>query len=128
MRNGVTRYGKLKAPKWSSSDAQKRSIRTYLPKLQIGKETKIKLNSGIYYLKIKYENKYVNNQATAKKNGHSMKKCEAAIIIGEIAFDSNGFVLAGGAVRYFESSLCVVLFCAVLCCVVLCVSYSKTLN
>ena len=126
MRNGVTRYGKLKAPKWSSSDSEKRSIRTYLPKLQIGKETKIKLNSGIYYLKIKYENKYVNNDpaiTATKKNGHSMKKCEAAIIIGEIAFDSNGFVLAGGAVRYFEVPLCFVL-----CCVVLCVSYSKTLN
>jgi len=84
MRNPVDQYGKLKPPKWSTLD-KKKSIRTYLPKLAIGGESQIKLNSGIYYLTIKYENDQI-----AEDN-------EAAIIIGEIAFDNRGFVLAAGA-------------------------------
>jgi len=84
MRNPVDQYGKLKPPKWSTLD-KKKSIRTYLPKLAIGGETQIKLNTGIYYLTIKYSNDQI-----AEDN-------EAAIIIGEIAFDNRGFVLAAGA-------------------------------
>jgi len=84
MRNPVDQYGKLKPPKWSSLD-KKKSIRTYLPKLAIGGETQIKLNTGVYYLTVKYSNDQI-----AEDN-------EAAIIIGEIAFDNRGFVLAAGA-------------------------------
>jgi hypothetical protein len=91
MRNRVDQYGKLQAPKWSTLD-KKTSIRTYLPKLAIGGETQIKLKSGIYYLTIKYESNY------AAKEDDS-KEVEAALIIGEIAFDCRGFVLAPGAVR-----------------------------
>jgi len=84
MRNPVDQYGKLKPPKWSSLD-KKKSIRTLLPKLAIGGETQIKLNTGVYYLTVKYSNDQI-----AEDN-------EAAIIIGEIAFDNRGFVLAAGA-------------------------------
>jgi len=84
MRNPVDQYGKLKPPKWSSLD-KKKSMRTYLPKLAIGGETQIKLNTGVYYLTVKYSNDQI-----AEDN-------EAAIIIGEIAFDNRGFVLAAGA-------------------------------
>jgi len=84
MRNPVDQYGKLKPPKWSTLD-KKKSIRTYLPKLAIGGETQIKLNTGIYYLTIKYSNDQI-----AEDN-------EAAIIIGEISFDNRGHVLACGA-------------------------------
>jgi len=102
MSNRVDRHGKLKAPKWSTlgSNSKKSmdiNIRSYLPKLAIGGETKIQLNSGVYYLTMKYENGYLNKRATPTNNGHSMKKIEAAIIIGEIAFDSKGFVVAPGA-------------------------------
>merc|ERR1712238_587764 len=73
MRNPVDQYGKLKPPKWSSLD-KKKSMRTYLPKLAIGGQTQIKLNTGVYYLTVKYSNDQI-----AEDN-------EAAIIIGEIAF------------------------------------------
>jgi len=84
MRNPVDQYGKLKPPKWSSLD-KKKSMRTLLPKLAIGGQTQIKLNTGVYYLTVKYSNDQI-----AEDN-------EAAIIIGEIAFDNRGFVLAAGA-------------------------------
>merc|ERR1712238_293859 len=75
MRNPVDQYGKLKPPKWSSLD-KKKSMRTLLPKLAIGGQTQIKLNTGVYYLTVKYSNDQI-----AEDN-------EAAIIIGEIAFDN----------------------------------------
>jgi len=87
MRNRVDQYGKLKAPKWSILD-KKSSVRSYLPKLAIGGKTQIKLNSGTYYLTVKYDNSCGVTDS---------KEVEAAIIIGEIAFDNRGFVLAPGA-------------------------------
>ena len=79
----LTDYGKLVAPLWSTS--AKKSVRSFLPMLSIGGKTAIKLNSGVYYLTIKYE----EEQPSAP--------VEAAVIIGEIAFDNTGSVLAPGA-------------------------------
>jgi len=90
MRNRVDQYGKLKAPKWSILD-KKSSVRSYLPKVCINGESQVKLNTGTYYLTVKYENNFITDSEDAAK------EIEAAIIIGEIAFDNRGFVLAPGA-------------------------------
>jgi len=82
MRDSVDQYGKLKSPKWS--DKAKGSVRAYLPLLTIGGKTEIKLDSGVYYLTMKFENQ-------------SKTPIEAAIVIGEIAFDNTGCILASGA-------------------------------
>ena len=91
MRNKVDQYGKLKAPKWSTLG--KACVRSYLPQLSIGGKTQIKLKSGIYYLTMKYEKPQAAEAAAADNS----KAIEAAIIIGEIAFDCRGYVLAPGA-------------------------------
>ena len=54
MRHCVVQYGKLKPPKWS--DKAKASVRACLPRLTIGGLTEIKLDTGVYYLTMKYEN------------------------------------------------------------------------
>lgn len=82
MRERVDQYGKLQAPKWSVQS--KKSVRSCLPRLAIGGKTKIELNTGKYYLTIQYQNP-------------SETPVEAAIVIGEIAFDNRGYVLAPGA-------------------------------
>lgn len=92
MRSQVDQYGKLKAPKWSTLG--KSSVRSYLPRLSIGGKTQIKLKSGIYYLTMTYENPSAKNNNV---NVDDSKEIEAAIIIGEIAFDCRGHVLAPGA-------------------------------
>eukprot|EP00535_Pseudo-nitzschia_heimii_P010340 CAMPEP_0197191918 /NCGR_PEP_ID=MMETSP1423-20130617/24245_1 /TAXON_ID=476441 /ORGANISM="Pseudo-nitzschia heimii, Strain UNC1101" /LENGTH=510 /DNA_ID=CAMNT_0042644703 /DNA_START=133 /DNA_END=1665 /DNA_ORIENTATION=- len=79
----LTSYGKLKAPLWSTT--AKKSVRSLLPKLAIGGKTTIALESGVYYLTVKYEEE------------ESERKVEAAIIIGEISFDNTGSVIAPGA-------------------------------
>lgn len=91
MRNKVDQYGKLKAPKWSVMD-KKASVRSYLPKLTVEGQPTIGLNTGTYYLTVKYENKYASGD-----DEDETKEVEAAIIIGEICFDCRGFVLAPGA-------------------------------
>merc|ERR1719464_793370 len=88
MRNkGVD--GELKAPKWSTLD-KKTCVRSYLPKLCIGGESEIKMNSGVYYLTVKYE-------AGGAILEDPLTDVDAAIIVGEIAFDRTGNVLASGA-------------------------------
>jgi len=82
MRSGVNQYGKLQPPLWAPT--AKKSVRSYLPTLTIGGKKTIKLDTGVYYLTVKYE------QATNAA-------VEAAIVIGEIAFDNTGYVLAPGA-------------------------------
>jgi len=100
MRTPVDRTGKLKPPQWSVTttstlDKNKNkkqstnNVRSYLPRLAIGTDTEIKLNSGIYYFSIQYENK---NQMGREIHHH-----EAAIIVGEMAFDNRGIVTAAGA-------------------------------
>lgn len=107
MRNDkVTFLGdtKAKAPKWASivdTDSvtkKKANVRSLLPLLALDGDTKINLkksisssagstnNGGVHYLTMKYENQQLKN-----------KDIEAAIIVGEIVFDSTGFVLAQGA-------------------------------
>merc|ERR1712238_582343 len=107
MRNDkVTFLGdtKTKAPKWASivdTDSvtkKKANVRSLLPLLALDGDTKINLkksksssagstnNGGVHYLTMKYENQQLKN-----------KDIEAAIIVGEIVFDSTGFVLAQGA-------------------------------
>jgi len=95
MNNHVSSNGKMKAPKWSTMDT-KTNVRSYLPMVAIGGKTKIKLKSGVYFLKMMYQNRYVNTAASKTNNGHSMKKIDAAIVVGEIAFDCHGYVLAPG--------------------------------
>merc|ERR1712176_889849 len=63
----------------------KKSVRSYLSSLTIGGKSTIAFNSGVYYLTMKYE-----QEASALP-------VEAAIVIGEIAFDNTGSVLAPGA-------------------------------
>eukprot|EP00536_Pseudo-nitzschia_multiseries_P006287 jgi/Psemu1/286369/fgenesh1_pg.131_\ len=87
MKIRPDQYGKLKAPKWSK--ASKQTVRSFLPKLSINGETKIMMNSGIYYLTVKYENPQPVSDAS--------KSVEAAIIIGEISFDCQGTVMSAGA-------------------------------
>jgi len=87
MRIRTDQYGKLKAPKWSASN--KETVRSYLPKLSIDGKTKIKLDSGVYFLTVKYENPHPGSD--------NSKAVEAAIIIGEISFDCHGTVMAPGA-------------------------------
>lgn len=89
MRNRVDEYGKLQAPKWSVLD-KKTNVRSYLPKLTIDGKSNIPLNTGTYYLSVVYEN-------SSADSDDDSKEVEAAIIIGEIAFDCRGFVLAPGA-------------------------------
>jgi len=103
MRNDkVTFLGdtKAKAPKWASivdtdsATKKKANVRSLLPLLALDGDTKINLkrstgstnNGGVHYLTMKYENQQLKN-----------KDIEAAIIVGEIVFDSTGFVLAQGA-------------------------------
>jgi len=93
MRTPIDPNGQMKPPKWSTTLDKKKNkkqnnnnFRSYLPTLSIGGETEIKLYSGIYYFTIHYENNQIGE-------GHN----EAAIIIGEMAFDSRGYVTAAGA-------------------------------
>jgi len=94
MRTPIDPNGQMKPPKWSTTTLDKKknkkqnnnNFRSYLPTLSIGGETEIKLYSGIYYFTIHYENNQIGE-------GHN----EAAIIIGEMAFDSRGYVTAAGA-------------------------------
>jgi len=111
MRNDkVTFLGdtKAKAPKWATIVAtdsemkKKANVRSFLPLLALDGDTKIKLpnskskakastgsatnNGGVHYLTMKYENGQIKN-----------KDIEAAVIVGEIMFDSTGMVLAQGA-------------------------------
>jgi len=109
MRNDRVKFfggKKVKAPKWASildndsSNRKKKNVRSFLPKLALDGKTKIELNKsssggkgaarGVHYLTIKYENPNIKNQTLNKQ-------IEAAIILGEIVFDCNGFVLAQGA-------------------------------
>lgn len=83
MRSRTDQYGKLKPPLWSASS--KKSVRSLLPQLAINGESTIALNSGVYYLTVKYE----------AEQGAS--RVEAAVVIGEISFDNSGSVLAPGA-------------------------------
>jgi len=113
MRNDkVTFLGdtKAKAPKWATIVAtdtetkKKANVRSFLPLLALDGDTKIQLpnskskakassssssaanNGGVHYLTMKYENGQIKN-----------KDIEAAVIVGEIMFDSTGMVLAQGA-------------------------------
>jgi len=109
MRNDKVKFFggiKVKAPKWASildndsSNRKKKNVRSFLPKLALDGKTKIELKKsssggkgaagGVHYLTIKYENPNIKNQTLNKQ-------IEAAIILGEIVFDCNGFVLAQGA-------------------------------
>lgn len=83
MRSRVNQYGKLQPPLWSAS--AKKSVRSLLPQLAINGESVIALDSGMYYLTVKYEAE------------QSASPVEAAVVIGEIAFDNTGSVLAPGA-------------------------------
>jgi len=83
MKCRVDQYGKLKPPLWAVT--AKKSVRPYLPTLTIGGKSTIALNSGVYYLTMKYEQEA------------PVESVEAAIVIGEIAFDNSGSVLAPGA-------------------------------
>lgn len=83
MKSRVDQYGKLQPPLWAVT--AKKSVRSYLPSLTIGGKSSIAFNSGVYYLTMKYE-----QEASALP-------VEAAIVIGEIAFDNTGSVLAPGA-------------------------------
>merc|ERR1712176_283729 len=78
----LDQYGKLQPPLWALK--AKKSVRSFLPSLTIDGKKTIPLNSGVYYLTVKYE------QATAAA-------VEAAIVIGEIAFENTGTVIAPGA-------------------------------
>lgn len=80
----------LLAPKWSGMDAAT-TIRAYLPKIALNGRTKLELQSGVYYLKLQY----VNTAGTSQMQLHH-SGIEAAIIIGEIAFDCRGYAVAPG--------------------------------
>lgn len=82
MRN-LDAHGKPVAPKWSADGEP--SVRSLLPRIQLGGKEGIKLNTGIYYLTVQYNNE------------QDMWGVESAIIIGEISFDNRGNVLAYGA-------------------------------
>merc|ERR1711865_909350 len=81
----------LLAPKWSGMDAAT-TIRAYLPKIALaGRTNKLELQSGVYYLKLQY----VNTAGTSQLHLHH-SGIEAALIIGEIAFDCRGYAVAPG--------------------------------
>jgi len=81
MRN-LDGHGKPIAPKWSAEGAP--SVRSLLPKIELGGKAGIQVNTGTYYLTVQY-----NNQEDAWG-------VESAIIIGDISFDNRGHVLACG--------------------------------
>jgi len=82
MRN-LDKHGKPIAPKWSYDG--KPSVRSLLPQIEINGKKEIKLNTGIYYLTVQYNNE------------EDMWGVECGVIIGEIAFDNRGHVLAQGS-------------------------------
>lgn len=68
-------------------------VRLLIPQIRFNGKENIMHKSGIYSLTIKYNNSNNVTSCTAKAGS----KQEAGIIIGEISFDSNGYVTAEGA-------------------------------
>jgi hypothetical protein len=77
-------------PEWSGSS----TTCPLLPLLELDGKAELQLKSGIYALVVKYT---CNSSGQDQLNPQNTNKMEAGIIVGEMEFNSEGFVMAEGA-------------------------------
>ena len=87
--NPVMKFGLGQSTEWKSNGFS----RLLIPQIRFNDKENIMHKSGIYSLTITYNNSNNDTSCSAKRGS----KQEAGIIIGEISFDSSGYVTAEGA-------------------------------